>query len=196
MTLVHRSTRLLPVAAALLIVLAGARIASAHARLKSSLPAAGSTVSAPERVVAVFANHDPLDPAVSTIKVTDASGAQVDLGDSKLDPAATGDAAGRTLVVSLKPSLSDGVYTVSWETGSADAVEDGTFDFTVKAGAAAATMADAPAAADDEHEEAPATTQALPSTGIDTGSLYALLGAAALALVAGLNIRRRAGRNR
>lgn len=192
MNLVYRSRRLMLVVAALLCACAGVRIASAHARLKSSLPAAGSTVSAPERVVAVFANHDPLDPAVSMLKVMDASGARADTGDSKIDPAATGDAAGRTLVVSLKPNLADGVYTVNWEAGAADAVDDGTFAFTVKAGAAAPTMADAPAVAED-HAGAPATTQALPSTGMDTGSLYALLlGAALLSLVAGVSIRRRA----
>lgn len=192
MTLVHRSRQLLLVAAALLFAFAGVRIASAHAKLKSTLPAAGSTVSAPERVVAVFANHAGLDASVSVIKVMDAAGAQVDMGDSKLDPA---DTTGLTLMVSIKPNLADGVYSVSWEAGSPDAIEDGTFDFTVKAGAAAATLADAPAAADDdEHEEVPAATQALPNTGMDSGSLYALLlGGALLALVAGASIRRRAG---
>jgi LPXTG-motif cell wall-anchored protein len=191
MTFVHRSRQLLLVAAALLFAFAGVRIASAHAKLKSTSPAAGSTVSAPAQVVAVYANHDALDASVSVIKVMDASGAQVDMGDSKLDPA---DTAGLTLMVSLKPNLADGVYSVSWEAGSPDAIEDGTFNFTIKAGAAAATMADAPAVADDdEHEEAPAATQALPSTGMDTGSLYALLlGCALVALVTGVSIRRRA----
>jgi LPXTG-motif cell wall-anchored protein len=191
MTLVHRSTRLLLVAAALLFAFAGVRIASAHAKLKSSLPAAGSTVAAPERIVAVFANHDPLVPSVSTLSVVDASGAQVDQGDSKLDPAATGESAGRTLVVSLKPNLSDGVYTVNWEAGAADAVSQGSFQFTIQAGATAATMADAPAPAADTHADAPAT-QALPNTGTDSVSLYALLiGIAAIVFALGLNIRRR-----
>jgi copper resistance protein C len=189
MVIVQRFSRLLLVAAAILFAFAGVRVASAHAHLKSSLPAAGATVAPPDRVVAVFANHDPLVADVSFLKVTDAAGAQVDMGDSMLDPSATGEEAGRVLVVSLKPNLSDGVYTVNWEAGAADAVSTGSFQFTVQAGSAAATMGDAPA--EEEHAEAPAV-QALPNTGLDDASRNALLlGTGLLVLVAGLNIRRR-----
>ncbi len=186
MTLSSRHYRLFLVVAVAVFGFASVRIASAHAKLKSSLPAAGSTVAAPDRIVAVFANHDPLVADISVLKVMDASGAQVDAGDTKLDQAATGEAAGRTLVVSLKPNLSDGAYTVNWETGAADAVSEGSFQFTVQAGAAAVTMADAPAAAEGTH-----ATQALPATGADDVSTYALLLAAALLVIAmGLRVRR------
>lgn len=191
MTPVYRRLQPFMLLPLFVLVFAGVRSVSAHAKLKSSSPAADSTVAAPERVVAVFANHDPLDASVSLLKVVDASGTQVDMGDSVLDPAATGDAAGRTLVVSLKPNLSDGLYTVNWEAGAADSVGEGSFQFTITAGAAPAAMVDAPVAA-EEHAEAPAT-QVMPSTGMDMPSTI-LLGTAVLVMCAGLHLRRRAVR--
>src|SRR5689334_14561556 len=70
--------RLMVALAVAALVAAGAGVALAHAKLKSSIPAAGSTVAtAPATVTAVFDNHDALTDA-SSLKVTDASGATVD----------------------------------------------------------------------------------------------------------------------
>jgi len=158
------------------LMLAGAGIASAHAKLKSSVPAAGSSVAtAPATVVAVFDNHDALQANGSLLKVTDASGAAVDKGDTALDKA---DADRKTLVVSLNDGLGNGTYTVAWTaTSEGDgSKEEGSFTFTV--GAASTS--------------APAT---LPATGAgDVGSLAALLVAAVAAVAAGALVRRRSAR--
>lgn len=174
---VYRSSRWLLIAAAIVFIFSGVRIVAAHAKFKSSTPVAGSTVAAPERVIAVYNNHDPLDASVSTLKVVDAAGAQVDAGDAKLDPA---DTTGKTLIVSLKPGLPDGTYTVNWEAGAADAIETGSFQFTVQAGAAAAPAT------------APAVPENLPATGIaDLASNSLMVGLAFLMLAIGQRLRRR-----
>ncbi len=67
-----------------------------------------------------------LEPAFSTVTVTDASGARVDDGDVKVD------AKDQTLMqVSLK-KLPPGTYTVKWRVVSVDThTTDGDFTFTV-----------------------------------------------------------------
>jgi hypothetical protein len=62
--------------------------------------------------------------------VTDASGAVVDNGDMTLDKS---DADRKTLAVSLKSGLGDGIYTVSWTAVSEGdgSQEEGSFKFTV-----------------------------------------------------------------
>ena len=161
---------------ALLALLIGATgIASAHAKIKSSIPAAGSTIAtAPATVVATFDNHDALQANGSLLKVTDASGAAVDKGDTALDKA---DADRKTLVVSLKNGLGNGTYTVAWKNSSTDGhSETGSFTFTV----GAATTS------------APAT---LPTTGAsDALPLAALLVGALVVVAAGVLVRRRAAR--
>jgi copper transport protein len=157
-----------------LLLMAGG-VASAHAKLASSVPAAGSTVaSAPGKVVAVFDNHDALQADGSLLKVTDASGAQVDMGDTTLDKA---DPDRKTLTVSLKSGLPNGVYTVAWTAVSSGdgSQEEGQFSFTV--GSPSTTGA--------------APTQ-LPTTG-DGGTLPLgmLLAGASLLAGAGALMRRR-----
>ncbi len=115
------------------LFLLASRGASAHAKLASSNPAAGSTLpTAPATVSLVFTNHDALAADGSTVTVVDANGVAVDTGDSRLD---TGDAERKTLVVSLNERLPDGVYTVKWTAvSSADgSSESGEFQFGVGA---------------------------------------------------------------
>lgn len=176
----NRLSWLTIVLAALALVFAGTGTAFAHAKLASSVPAADSTVAtAPATVVAVFENHDALVAEGSSLKVTDASGASVDMGDSSLD---RNDPDRKTLVVSLKSGLPNGVYTVSWTAVSSGdgSTAEGTFTFTVSSGG---TAASAPTSA-------PAN---LPRTGGEELPTGAIIGGALLVGL-GFVARRRAAR--
>jgi copper transport protein len=84
----------------------------AHAELVRSLPEANAALdNAPASIELFFS--EALEPAFSTIAVSDARGAQMDNGDARLDPA---DPA--HLRASVR-SLPEGVYTVSWKAFSA-----------------------------------------------------------------------------
>ena len=97
------------VAIALLLAvfaLAPARV-SAHANLAESDPAANSVLdSPPERIVIRFT--EPLEPALSEIRVLDSQGQQVDLGDSALSPDDS------TVMSVSVGTVGDGAYTVAW----------------------------------------------------------------------------------
>lgn len=157
------------------LMLLSAGIASAHAEFKSSVPAADSTVDkAPDKVIAVFENHAALQAEGSALKVTDASGAVVDMGDMTLDKS---DADRKTLAVSLKSGLGNGTYTVAWAAASSSdgSVEEGSFKFSV------GTVASAPAT--------------LPATGAgDVLPLEAILVGACGFLLLGSTLRRRLSR--
>lgn len=144
--------------------------ALAHADYVSSEPPANGTVtSAPERVVIVFSQE--LKPEGNTIRVTDARGNQVDRGDTTLD---RNDPNRKTLIVSLSPGLSDGVYTVNWKNAGADGhSETGRFRFTISAGAT------------------PASTP-LPATSGEEAPWLVLLAAGAGVMLIGWVLRRRA----
>ena len=91
-------------AAALTIPPSGAL---AHANLAKSNPAPDSTLdSAPGEVAIVFT--EPIEDALSEIRVLDRSGRRVDAGDSAVDPENP-----LSMSVSLG-ELADGTYTVSW----------------------------------------------------------------------------------
>lgn len=127
--------------AALVVGFASAGEVSAHAHLKSSNPAAGSTISAaPSIVTATFDNHDPLAAEGSSLVVTNAAGERVDNGDTALDKS---DADRKTLTVSLKSGLGDGVYTVKWTAVSQGdgSSESGEFNFTVSSNASTSAPA-------------------------------------------------------
>ena len=81
--------------------------AAAHANLAESEPAANSVLdSPPERVVIRFT--EPLEAALSEIRVLDSRGERVDLGDSALDP------ADPTIMSVSLGTLGNGAYTVAW----------------------------------------------------------------------------------
>jgi methionine-rich copper-binding protein CopC len=180
-------------------------VASAHAKLVSSDPAAGANLSAaPAKITLVFDEEISDKETDSFFKVTDEAGASV--GTGKLDNT---DLDHKTLSGALKAGLGAGVYTVAWQTITSDdnGKSEGSFKFGVNKdpGAqptaaphdeeptAAATSAPAagaarPTAAPAAGGSAPAT---LPNTGADTPNLtgYFLLGALLL-LAAGLALLR------
>jgi methionine-rich copper-binding protein CopC len=102
-----------------------AQVAWGHAFLDRASPAVGSEVSGSPSAISLTYT-EPVEPLFSTIEVTDSRGVRVDEGK----PVAQ--AAGRVLMVGLKP-LSPGVYTVAWHITSVDTHKtDGRFSFTVK----------------------------------------------------------------
>jgi methionine-rich copper-binding protein CopC len=129
-----RMVRVGVVLIALMTGFVGVRSVLAHADYVSSDPPADGTVTTvPERVVIVFLQE--LKPEGNTIRVTDARGNQVDRGDTALDRT---DPNRKTLVVSLNPGLSDGLYTVNWKNASMDGhSETGRFRFQISTGTAA-----------------------------------------------------------
>src|SRR5689334_6244647 len=100
-------------------------VAWAHAHLQQSSPAANDSVrSAPTDVRLWFTER--LEPSLSSVKVLNASGKQVDKGDTHADPD-----DGKQLIVTLG-SLAPGTYKVVWHAVSVDThVTNGTFAFTV-----------------------------------------------------------------
>ena len=98
------------VAAIVLLLIAFVLIpgrASAHANLAESDPAANSVLETPPSEVTIRFT-EPLEAALSEIRVLDSRGDQVDLGDSALDPTDT-----TVMSVSLE-LLDNGTYTVAW----------------------------------------------------------------------------------
>jgi copper resistance protein C len=111
--------------AAALAALALAGAASAHAFLDRALPAVGSTVHGPPAEVKLWFTQ-PLEPAFSTVRVLDESGAQVDAKDKRVD---RDDAT--LLRVSL-PKLAPGTYRVVWRVLSVDThATEGDYTFEV-----------------------------------------------------------------
>jgi methionine-rich copper-binding protein CopC len=114
---------------ALLLSLALFSVASAHAKLVSSDPAAGAKLdTAPTKVTLVFSEEISDKETESFFSVTDEQGTSV--GTGKLD---TTDLDHKTLAGTLKAGLSDGIYTVKWQTVTPDdnGKSDGSFTFGV-----------------------------------------------------------------
>jgi len=106
---------------ALLTVMAGTA-AEAHAFLDHAEPRVGSTVpTAPREVVLSYSQN--LEPAFSSVEVSDANGARVDLGKPRISAS--------TMRVGLK-QLSPGTYRVRWQVLSVDThTTEGSFTFHV-----------------------------------------------------------------
>jgi copper resistance protein C len=93
--------------------LGSASAAMAHAHLVSAVPPTGGAVhEGPSEVTLHFSER--LEPAFSSVTVRDASGKQIDKGDSKVDK------SDRTVIRVSLPSLEHGVYKVEWRAVSAD----------------------------------------------------------------------------
>jgi copper resistance protein C len=109
----------------LLIFVAGLARLEAHAFLKDANPGVGSTIeTSPSEVRIRFTEN--IEPAVSSIKVFDASGKEVDKHDLHLDRS---DHA--LLHISL-PQIGVGTYKVVWRVVSVDThVTNGNFTFRV-----------------------------------------------------------------
>ena len=106
---------------ALLTVMAGTA-AEAHAFLDHAEPRVGSTVpTAPREVVLSYSQN--LEPAFSSVEVSDANGARVDLGKPRISAS--------TMRVGVK-QLSPGTYRVRWQVLSVDThTTEGSFTFHV-----------------------------------------------------------------
>jgi methionine-rich copper-binding protein CopC len=106
----------------LLLVPLGNGAARAHAFLDHASPLVGSTVpTAPHEVSLWFTQN--LEPAFSSVQVTDARGARVDQGKAQV--------GGSTMRIGLK-SLAPGTYKVHWHVLSVDTHKtEGSFSFHV-----------------------------------------------------------------
>jgi copper resistance protein C len=120
-----------PMAALRLLVLLvpallfAAPAARSHAFLDHASPAVGSTVRQAPAAISIWFTQE-LEPAFSTITITDQGGQRVNAGDAQVD------ARDQTLLrASLKP-LPRGTYKVSWHVVSVDThTTEGTFTFRV-----------------------------------------------------------------
>ena len=106
----------------LLLLAFGGNVAQAHAFLDHASPLVGSSVpSAPHEVTLSFTQN--LEPAFSSVQVTDGNGARVDQGKAQI--------SGATMRIGLK-ALSPGSYKVHWHALSVDThTTEGSFSFRV-----------------------------------------------------------------
>jgi methionine-rich copper-binding protein CopC len=95
----------------------------AHAFIKGADPAVGSTLQTSPREVRIWFS-EKIKAGVSTIRVFDSSGGEIDKRDVRLDPSNQ-----KQLRVSLPP-LGPGTYKVVWRVVSVDThVTTGSFKF-------------------------------------------------------------------
>ncbi len=100
----------------------------AHAFLDHSDPAVGSTVPTSPAVMHLWFTQE-LEPAFSSVTVSDQSGAAVNDGSATIDPSSPSE-----MTVKLK-SLPPGTYTVKWHVLSVDThTTTGDFNFQVGKG--------------------------------------------------------------
>lgn len=100
----------------------------AHAFLDHADPAVGSTVPASPATIHLWFTQQ-LEPAFSSVTVTDKSGASVNDGSAAIDPSNQSE-----LDVKLK-HLTPGTYTVKWHVLSVDThTTEGDFTFNVLKG--------------------------------------------------------------
>jgi copper resistance protein C len=118
-----RFVRMLSLAAAATLAIAGQ--AFAHAHLKSSVPADKASVAPPSELDLTFS--EGVNAKFSGIKVTGPKKEEVKLGKSML---MDGD---QTLMVPVSGTLEPGTYTVNWHALSNDGHKtNGSYTFTVK----------------------------------------------------------------
>jgi len=105
-----------------LLLLLASSDATAHALLDHAEPRVGNTVAAaPHQVTLWFTQK--LEPAFSTITVTNAAGERVDTGKTRV--------SGNQMSISLRPGGA-GTYHVTWHVLSVDThTTDGNFTFQV-----------------------------------------------------------------
>jgi methionine-rich copper-binding protein CopC len=117
--------RIAAFAASVVLTMAGASAAWAHAELKQASPAVDSTVAAaPTEVALNFSER--LEPAFTAVIVRNAVGKRVDKADGHIDK------ADRTVIRASLQTLSPGVYIVEWRALSSDTHRsEGAFVFRV-----------------------------------------------------------------
>ena len=108
------------------LLLASAQLAQAHAFPTHQVPGAGATVSTAQKEVAIDFD-DGLEPAFSSITVTDAQGKSVTSAKSVVDATDK-----KHMSVALNP-LTPGEYSVAWVAVATDTHRtQGHYTFTVK----------------------------------------------------------------
>ncbi|MBY8606819.1 MAG: copper homeostasis periplasmic binding protein CopC [Burkholderia sp.] len=118
--------RLAAFVAAAALIAAAPVAASAHGKLESAAPATGSTLDVAPDTVRLTFNED-LEPAFSSVKVSDANGNAVTQDKAKVD------ASNPHVMTVAMPKLAPGAYTVQWAAMTADAHRTkGTYTFKVK----------------------------------------------------------------
>lgn len=119
-------------AAAVVLLLAPAPTASAHAGLESSSPGASSVLDEPpDQILLDF--DEEVEPTTAAIQLFDEGGELVDLGAVLADP---GDP---TIISTSVGDMGDGVFAVVWRVSSIDGhVVDGAFSFQVGTSGSAA----------------------------------------------------------
>lgn len=99
--------------------------ATAHSELRTSVPAAGSTVEAPKSLELTFS--DSVNLRFSSVTLTDSGAVERKIGK----PAISED--GHTLVIPVSGPLSAGKYVVNWDALSQDGHKmKGEFSFAVQ----------------------------------------------------------------
>jgi methionine-rich copper-binding protein CopC len=108
------------------LVAAAAPCVRAHALLEHAVPAVGATVASSPASVEITFSED-VEPAFSSIEVTDSAGAKVESTGKLEHPKAA------VLALPL-PSLPPGQYVVHWKVVSVDThTTEGTFRFRIGA---------------------------------------------------------------
>ena len=108
------------------LVLASAAAAHAHAQLERADPRVGSTVRAAPSVLTLYFSEG-VEPAFSSVQVTDAAGRRVDAGKPRVDKSNP-----RQVQVPLR-ALAPGQYNVRWRVLSVDThTTEGSFGFEVR----------------------------------------------------------------
>jgi methionine-rich copper-binding protein CopC len=112
--------------AAGLIAIVAAPSALAHAFLDHASPAVGSAVATAPPAVTLWFTQD-IEPAFSTVSVTNQAGQRVDLGNARVPPGMPAQ-----LQIGLRP-LPPGTYTVRWRVVSVDThPTEGSFEFEIR----------------------------------------------------------------
>jgi len=113
-------------ATAIVAAALAAPAAQAHATLKSANPAAGATVEAAPKEIALTFN-EKVEQAFSSITVADGAGKEVAIEKAKVDEASP------AILRLAVPALPAGTYTVTWAVAGHDGHRrKGDFKFTVK----------------------------------------------------------------
>jgi copper resistance protein C len=114
--------RYLLIGLAPLLLLLATDAASAHAMLDRAEPKVGNKIAAPPREVTLWFTQK-LEPAFSSVTVTNAAGERIDSGKARV--------SGNQMSISLRPGGS-GTYHVNWRVLSVDThTTDGNFTFQV-----------------------------------------------------------------
>jgi methionine-rich copper-binding protein CopC len=107
---------------AVMLTLLGTTAAQAHAMLDRADPRVGNTVRTPPREVSLYFTQD-IEPAFSTVTVTDGAGQRVDAGKPHV--------SGKVMSVPIRAG-GPGTYRVIWRVLSVDShTTDGNFTFRV-----------------------------------------------------------------